>query len=93
MKFPTTSMRARALRTAGTQELMAWGEGREWRRADSLWRGEKAIVREAYLVSDQTHRKDERRKGRTERRTVRQASHVPGNVGLQDLTPNLRRDS
>ena len=29
---------------------MACEEGSEWRRADSLWRGGKTVVREAYLV-------------------------------------------
>jgi hypothetical protein len=66
MKFPTTSMQARALRTAGTQELMGCEEGSEWRRADSLGGEKKTVVREAYLVSDQTHQRDERREGRTE---------------------------
>ena len=47
------------------------------------------MKREAYLVSDQTHRRDERREGRAERQTVRQASLAPKDVGLQDLTPFL----
>ncbi len=29
---------------------MACEEGSEWRKADSLWRGGKTVVREAYLV-------------------------------------------
>jgi hypothetical protein len=40
----------------------------------------KTVVREAYLVSDQAHRRDEGREG----------EGAPRNVGLQDLTPNLR---
>jgi hypothetical protein len=50
---------------------------------------QKTVVREAYLVSDQTHRRDERREGRAERQTVRQARPAPRDAGLQDLTPIL----
>ena len=44
------------------------------------------VKREAYLVSDQTHRRDERREGSADRRISRQTRHAPRNVGLQDLT-------
>jgi hypothetical protein len=47
------------------------------------------MKREAYLVSDQAHRRDKRREGRAERRTDRQACPTPRNIGLQDLVSSL----
>ena len=59
---------------------MVYGEKGVKRSADGGKERPSFVKREAYLVSDQTHRRDERREGRAERRTGRQAHHAPQNV-------------